>query len=35
MFKFELMQTNKNSINRFAATKKFPILQSHKSYTNL
>jgi len=32
MLKFELVQTDKHPINRFATTEKSPIFQSHKSY---
>ena len=34
MLKFELLQNDKHSTNRFATTEKSPIFQSHKSYTN-
>jgi len=31
MLKFDLVQTDKHSTNRFAKTEKSPIFQSHKS----
>jgi len=34
MLKFELVQTDKHSTNRFATTEKPPIFQSHKSFKN-